>query len=199
MAVRSTEQYRPISTERTAADDAVDVAQIRDLADSMTNAGHRVFGPVLSQMWPRAGSSGDTIVSSTDNDSDENVILRWPRILCNDTTYHWDWSISGQMKSGASGSTTWRLRAFSSLYNGPSAAIDVSQFDYRIKTSGSLVIDSTTHQIKDAIAESGGDGLGTRNNLGRYALYFVLTAQNSTAASGEYSFLTGITITGRAF
>jgi len=193
MADRSTlhdQQYRPVSTLETAANDALSVRGLRDQAMNVNNAFARVCAPRLVDAWPGAQK---TVAG---NDTSEHVVWRFPPLQCGGPRGHYTHAMWGfdSFIGASSYNATLTLYSCERQYHGPDTITTALKAQLGAYSSGTLTADAALGDGDVDVVSSGEDGL-LLNPAANGETYFLLTATFSDASANNIVTLLGLTIT----
>lgn len=174
MTATLTRQYRPIATSETAADDALTVRAIYELACSMNNFKAHMAGKIYGRIG--------TLITNPNSTTAEKVIDAATRPIAPGYT-HLMFQIGGLMASGSAGNTTWKLYSSTEPYAGPDETFDAKYLGSSYAVSTGIAINSTSDMCPVAV-----DDLTIQRDTNGYT-HLTLTATNSASGEFEYSAL----------
>jgi len=167
------QQYVPQASIDTATDDALSV-RARDDAASINNT-KLVFSPRISDAWPHE-NGGLTAAVSKSSDTNENIVLMYPRVFTGFAYDQLHWTISANRTSGTS-TIIWRLYWGWAAYGGVQENIGATdKLTMLVSDSSSLTVNSSTANMYSDLT------LKFESNPQGYA-YYVITAQNGDGST----------------
>lgn len=177
-------QLRVLTEDETAADDALTVAAVRELAWGMNNFKALVSGQhLISQVSPAVNESSPYLWASAGTGTDEQLVhIFAPRHLPWGYDEIW-FQVAGVLSATPTGVVKWRLYASTVPYTGP---VEFSQA-YLGSTwswSSQISISSDTHECPAGVT----DLVGLRNPRGD--CFLTLTSQRTDA--GDEGYLTAL-------
>ena len=187
MASRSTlhdQQYRPVSDEETAANDAASVRTARDIAMAINNAVGRVCAPRFSDAWPGGVLTPQFILSA--DDTDEHVVMPcWPALHVGPFGHytHAAWTACAYLKAD-SYNCTLRLYSCERDYRGPSLVTAATRGLMGAYNYGDLTIDKELADGSPRIASSADAGVLLCPNA-QGETFFLLTATFTSASANN--------------
>jgi hypothetical protein len=167
------DQYNPVGTAEVAADAALSVRAVRDLADGINNAAYYVLNhKVISQYWPDRISSGDST-------ADETVVVVFPPVYVPRLYNTCTWHCTGARTSGEDNITV-KLICTDRLYKGAAATggtISSALIGANAKTSTVTINSSSVLIYRNtcSLIRSGGS-----------MCWFILTMTNDTTYDAGY-------------
>jgi hypothetical protein len=178
MAVNSTRQYRPVSTDETSQDDPLSVRALHEIADGINNyAEHVAKFPLVSQPciphW-----------RSHDSTTDERVIAIFAGRVIPPSFNRLQFAVGHSLESGASGTCQWRM--YISSY--PYLCGDVVFDSTKLGANDSMLITTDSEAHGFSFTEGPADIVRDKDNM----VYGLLTAKNSDA--GTRAALTSIQV-----
>jgi hypothetical protein len=187
MADRSTlhdQQYRPVSTVETAANDGLSVRAARDIAMGINNAVARVCSPRLTDAWPGGVLTPQFYVAA--NDTAEHVVMPcWPAVTIGPHGHytHAAWSVVAYVYE-SSNNCVLRLYSCERYYRGSSTVTDATRGLMGAYSYDELTAVTALSADAVDVLHSGDGGLLLRPNEAGQT-YYLLTATFAAASANN--------------
>jgi hypothetical protein len=175
VAIRNTEQYRPITEAETDADAAFSVRQMVRGAANLNNW-HDYVGnyPLVLESWIANGSSVTDVVSPNAS-TDDTMVLFLGKHYVPRSYYRVRFYLQARVYTG-SDVTQWTIHAATSLYTGPDAPVDTGYL--KDDTTTTVEVSGSTWEIWTDTVET-----PVRLRSGDGCLYFYASAANGDAST----------------